>query len=172
MRGHHRVRSVLRAGADLNEALQKHTGEETLRYLSNFQDVNTAIEFFPRPVVAAINGYCMTGGLELALACDIRIADATAQFAITSARIGSLAGAGETQRLPRLIGVSNALEMMFLATPISAQKALEIGLINRIAPRGKRSRPATTSRRSCRGSLRLSLAAAKRAVREGDRVGP
>lgn len=87
-----------------------------------------------KPIIAAINGYCLAGGMEIALSCDIRIASENAVFGLTEARLGIMPGAGGTQRLPRLIPLAKALEMMLLAKRLDAQEALQIGLVNKVVP--------------------------------------
>jgi enoyl-CoA hydratase len=82
--------------------------------------------------IAAINGYCMGGGLDLALACDIRVASTTANFAHPGARLGIITGWGGTQRLPRVIGKARALEFFVTARTLTSKEALEIGLVNRV----------------------------------------
>jgi len=86
----------------------------------------------PKPVIAAINGHCLAGGLELALSCDLRVAAEHATFGLTEVRWGIIPGAGGTQRLPRLIPVGIALELILTAQPINAQRAYEVGLVNRV----------------------------------------
>ncbi|MCK4862651.1 MAG: 3-hydroxyacyl-CoA dehydrogenase/enoyl-CoA hydratase family protein [Dehalococcoidales bacterium] len=93
-------------------------------------DVFTRIETYPKPVIAAINGAAMGGGLELALACDIRIMNTTAQLRLPELTLGLLPGAGATQRVGRLIGWARAKEMVLLADPVMAEKALDWGLVN------------------------------------------
>ena len=124
------------AGADLNEALQVRSVPAAMDFLGNLHRLNNRIETLDKPVIAAIEGFCMTGGLELALACDLRVAGEGSSFAITSARIGTVPGAGGTQRLPRIVGKANALEMLFAAEPIDCAEAYRIGLINRRTARG------------------------------------
>jgi len=85
-----------------------------------------------KPIIAAVNGYCLAGGLELALACDIRIAAEHATFALTEVRRGIIPGGGGTQRLPRAVPLGIALEMLFTGEPIDAQEAWRIGLVNRV----------------------------------------
>ena len=117
------------AGADLKE---RQMMAEADRHAHN-RAINAAVnalEGAPVPTIAVINGIAMGGGLELALGCDIRIAAESAQLGLTEARIGAIPGAGGTQRLPRLIGISRALDMMYTGEPISAKKALDIGLVN------------------------------------------
>ena len=133
VRGHARCFST---GMDLGDLAGVAAVAETQRALAVFRDANATVERCPKPVIAAIAGWCLTGGLELALACDIRVAAETARFGITSARIGTVAGAGGTQRLPRLIGPGRAKEMLFSAEPIDAAEALRIGLVNRVTPAG------------------------------------
>jgi enoyl-CoA hydratase/3-hydroxyacyl-CoA dehydrogenase len=96
-------------------------------------EVFTRIETFPKPVIAAINGPAMGGGLELALACDIRIMNATAIVRLPELTLGLLPGAGATQRLGRLIGWARAKEMILLSDPLNAEKALAWGLVNFVA---------------------------------------
>lgn len=117
------------AGADLKEAMENHTPLEIGRWLDHFTDLNRTIERLSKPVIAAINGYCMTGALEVALACDIRLAGSGAQFAITSARIGTVAGAGGTQRLPRLVGIQRAKDILMGAEVFGANAAKEYGIV-------------------------------------------
>jgi enoyl-CoA hydratase/carnithine racemase len=93
-----------------------------------------AVEALPFPTIAAMNGLALGGGLELALGCDIRIAADTAMIGLTESRIGAIPGAGGTQRLPRVVGVTHALDLMFTAEPVSARRAHEIGLVNHVHP--------------------------------------
>jgi len=125
------------AGADLNEAQALDSPTQTLAYLKKWHRLCRTLEEHNLPVIGAIEGFCMTGGFELALAFDIRIAAEDASFAMTSARIGTVAGAGGTQRLPRIVGPAKALEIMFNADPIDSQEADRIGLVNKVVPKGK-----------------------------------
>jgi enoyl-CoA hydratase len=92
---------------------------------------------YPRPLIAAIHGYCLGGGLELALACDLRVASVDADFGSPEVTIGTMPAAGGTQRLPRLIGVARAKEIIFTGERFDATKAYRIGLVNRLAAAGK-----------------------------------
>jgi enoyl-CoA hydratase/carnithine racemase len=105
------------AGADLNEALQVKTAVEGVAYFEQWHRLNRTLEGLGKPVLAAIEGFCITGGLELALACDLRIAGEGSTFAITSSKIGTVAGAGGTQRLPRIVGMANALDICLPRIP-------------------------------------------------------
>jgi len=120
------------AGADLNEvaALDGPTGYE---FSKMGQELMNAIEAFPALVCAAIRGYCMGGGLDLALACHMRIAHPHATFGHRGAALGLITGWGGTQRLPRLIGKSRALKMFVAAEKLTAAQAFEIGLVTRVA---------------------------------------
>lgn len=124
-------------GADLNEAVAFTTATEAMSYNRLFRDVTYKMESLYKPVVAAISGYCITGGLELALASDIRYAANNAKFSITSAKIGSVAGAGGTQRLPRIVGKSIAMELLFTSRFFDAAYAEHIGLVNKVVPEGE-----------------------------------
>jgi enoyl-CoA hydratase/carnithine racemase len=125
------------AGMDLNTAKELGSPKKFTDFMSHWRRLNKAQEEHNKPIIAAIEGFCFTGGLEFALACDLRIASQNATFAITSSKIGTVAGAGGTQRLPRIVGVANALEMMFSADPFDAEYAYRVGLINKLVPNGQ-----------------------------------
>jgi enoyl-CoA hydratase/carnithine racemase len=125
------------AGADLNDAQALSSPSETVAYMRRWHKLCRAFEENGKAVIAAIEGFCMTGGCEFALACDIRIGAEGSSYAITSSRIGTVAGAGGTQRLPRIVGQAKALEIMFAAEPFDAEEAYRIGLINKLTPKGK-----------------------------------
>src|SRR5436190_14822255 len=93
-----------------------------------------AIEEFPKPVIAMINGFCLGGGLETALACDIRIASDTAKLGQPEINLGIIPGGGGTQRLTRLVGEGKAMEMILTGEIIDAKTALTIGLVNHVVP--------------------------------------
>lgn len=158
---------VFSAGADLTEAMKVVGPDDCARFFGNLHRLCAAVERLGKPVIAAIEGFCMTGGCEFALACDVRVAGEGATFAITSARIGTIAGAGGTQRLPRIVGLSNALAMLYSADPINADEALRIGLINRKTPRGSALAAALDLAAVYAKRAPLSLALTKKAVREG-----
>jgi enoyl-CoA hydratase/carnithine racemase len=164
LRGNERCFST---GMDLDDLAGVKGVGETQRVLGLVRDANAAIERCPKPVIAAIAGWCLTGGLEMALACDVRVAADTARFGVTSARIGTVAGAGGTQRLPRLIGPGRAKEMLFSAEPIDAAEALRIGLVNRVAPAGQEVEVALEMARLWARRAPLSLWFAKSAVNVG-----
>lgn len=117
-------------GADLNEI--RELGSDAFAFARMGQALMRAVEQFPAPVVAAIQGYCMGGGLDLALACHARIASAQAMFGHRGASLGIMTGWGGTQRLPRLVGRSAALKMFICAETLNASDALALGLLNEI----------------------------------------
>jgi len=155
------------AGADLNEAMAIKSTKAGVDYMADWAQLNDCVERLGKPVLAAIEGFCMTGGWEFAMACDIRIAAENATFALTSSRIGTVPGAGGTQRLPRQVGVGAALEILFSAEPISAREAHRIGAVNRITPPGGALKEAKAMVKVYESRAPLSLAYAKRAVRAG-----
>ena len=120
-----------------------------------------------KPIIAAINGHCLAGGLEIALACDIRIAAETATFGLTEVSRGIIPGAGGTQRLPRLISLAKSLEMILCAERINAQEALEIGLVSRVVPvQDVMAEAIKTAEHICRNAP-LAVRAAKEAIYRG-----
>ena len=120
------------AGADLNEIAQLH-GPGAHEFAQMGQRLMNTVDRFPAPVIAAIRGYCMGGGLDLALACHARIAAPNAIFGHRGAALGIITGWGGTQRLPRLIGKARALQMFLAAEKLHATQALACGLIAQIA---------------------------------------
>lgn len=127
--GNHRFFS---AGADLAE-IAALDGPSAYEFSKIGQRLMQAIADFPAPVYAAISGYCMGGGLDLALACRYRIASPHAIFGHRGAALGLITGWGGTQRLPRLIGKARALEMFVAAEKVLATRALEAGLVDAVA---------------------------------------
>lgn len=120
------------AGADLEE-IAVLTAADAYQFSKQGQYLMRTIEKFPVPVFAAISGYCMGGGLDLALACHRRIASPHTMFGHRGAALGLITGWGGTQRLPRLIGKSRALELFVAAEKVNAERALQIGLIDTIS---------------------------------------
>jgi enoyl-CoA hydratase/carnithine racemase len=124
-------RHFFSVGADLNE-IAALTGSEAYEFSAMGQTLMNAIAGYSAPVIAAIEGHCMGGGLDLALACHRRIAAPHAAFGHRGAALGLMTGWGGTQRLPRLIGKGRALELFIAAEKVSAARALEIGLVDAI----------------------------------------
>lgn len=120
-----------------------------------------------KPVIASIHGYCLGGGLEMALACDIRIAADDAAFALPEVSRGTLPGAGGTQRLSRVIGMGRALDMLLSAERIDAAGALRIGLITRLTTRAQLAAQTQTLAEHIAGHAPLAVVFAKEAMRKG-----
>ena len=120
------------AGADLNE-IAALTGPEAHEFSSMGQTLMNAVANFPAPTYAAVRGYCMGGGLDLALSCRYRIAHPHAVFGHRGAALGLITGWGGTQRLPQLVGKARALEMFVAAEKLHADRAMQIGLVDCIA---------------------------------------
>jgi enoyl-CoA hydratase len=124
------------AGADIKELADLDTagGYRTSRF---GQGVMRRFECLPKPSVAAVNGYALGGGLELALSCSLRIASDTAKLGMPEVSLGLIPGYAGTQRLARLIGMGRTLELILTGTPVDAQEALRIGIVNRVVPAGE-----------------------------------
>jgi E-phenylitaconyl-CoA hydratase len=120
-----------------------------------------------KPVIAAINGYALAGGLEIALSCDIRIAADTAKFGLTEVRIGSIPGAGGTQRLPRIVGFTNALHLLLTADLIDSTEALRIGLVSRVYPADQLMSEARAIADKIAANAPLAVRAVKHLVHRG-----
>jgi enoyl-CoA hydratase/carnithine racemase len=119
------------AGADLKERATLPP-LQVKEFIFTIRDLFSSIENLNKPVIAAVNGVALGGGTELALACDIRIASATASMGLTETRLAIIPGAGGTQRLPRLIGRGKAKELIFTGRRVPAEEALAIGLVNQV----------------------------------------
>jgi enoyl-CoA hydratase/carnithine racemase len=120
------------AGADITEIGEIGTPVDAHRFLKDAQAVFNRIEDLEKPVIAAISGLALGGGCELVLACDLRIAADNAVFGQPEIKIGVIPGAGGTQRLPRIVGVTKAKELLYTGDFIDAQEAYRIGLVNKV----------------------------------------
>lgn len=119
------------AGADLRER-EGMTQDEARAFIRSLNDTFNAVEDTPQPVIAAINGFALGGGLELALSCDVRLVAASAQVGLTETRLGIIPGAGGTQRLPRAIGTARARELVFAGRRLVASDAVSWGIASRV----------------------------------------
>lgn len=155
------------AGADLNEALQAEGAAAALRYVNRLRRLTVAVEDCSKPVVAAIHGFCYTGGVELALACDRRIGSEDATFSVSSARIGSVAGLGGTQRLPRVVGVSAAKDILMTGRVFDAAEAKALGLLDELVAQGTAVKAAVQWIEVISGSAPMAVWLAKLAVNKG-----
>jgi len=124
------------AGADIAE-LARMSPLEAKAYAAAGQRLFRRLETMGKPSVAAVNGYALGGGLELALACTVRFASENARFGQPEVKLGLIPGYGGTQRLPRLVGRGRALELLLLGEPIDAAEAWRIGLVNAVVPQGQ-----------------------------------
>ena len=121
-------------GANLKEVAEQKNAIEGYRFLSKIGELFCKIEALPKPVVAAVKGLALGGGCELAMACDLRLASETARFGFPEVNLGTFPAAGGISRLPAIVGIAKAKELIFMGEQISARQALEIGLVNFLAP--------------------------------------
>lgn len=154
------------AGADIAR-IQQLSEEEARAFCLEGQSLFNRIEDLDIPVIAAVNGYALGGGCELALACDIRLASTTAKFGLPELGLGIIPGYGGTQRLPRMIGIGPALYYLFTGESINAQEALRLGLVQGAFPVENLLNQALELARRISAKAPLALALAKRSVREG-----
>ena len=154
------------AGADISE-MNTYSPEEARAFSQLGHKTMDAIQNTGKPVIAAINGFTLGGGLELALSCDILIASEKAVLGLPEVNLGLIQGFGGTQRLPRLIGKARAKELIFTGEALKAQKACEIGLVNRVVPQEELLPEAEKMAQliSAKGPVALTLA--KRAIESG-----
>jgi len=157
---------VFAAGADINE-MSELDAVTMSRYIGRFQDVFTRLERLPKITIAAINGYALGGGCELALACDMRICADNSQLGQPEILLGVIPGAGGTQRLSRLVGVGRAKELIYTGRFIPAAEALAMGLVNEVvAPGHVYERAVELATTFARGP-RVALQAAKDVIQNG-----
>ncbi len=162
-------KNAFSTGADLKERAGM-TPDEVRLFITTIRNLFTAVEELPQPVIAAVNGYAFGGGLELALACDIRLASETAVVGLTETSLAVIPGAGGTQRLPRVVGVARAKEMILRARRITAAEGLEYGLFLEVLPPDKLLERAREIAREIAANGPIALAQAKFAVNKGSEV--
>ena len=155
------------AGADIAE-FEGRTAV-TQRDVMTARSLFTAVDTFPKPVIAMINGFCLGGGCELALSCDIRVASETARFGQPEINLGIIPGGGGTQRLTRLVGEGKAMELILTGDMIDAQHAFNLGLVNLVVPaadlEGRTMEPANRIAEKSPIALRMAKEAVKTAAR-------
>jgi len=154
-------------GADLKEVESIQSPEDFNLFFSRFHRVYDRIESMEKPTIAAINGLALGGGCELCLACDIRIAASNASLGLPEITLGTLPGAGGTQRLPRLIGPSRALEMLYTGGTLDAEEGYIMGLINRVVGPDKIMDEALALASNIGAKSSMALRMAKVLVRDG-----
>lgn len=153
------------AGADIAELAALSGTEDFLRFIEAIQTTFEVLEDLPLPTVAALNGLAHGGGLELALACDLRVGAGDATLALPEIKLGVLPGAGGTQRVPRLLPTAVAKELLFLGEPLGSEAALRLGLVNAVVPREHVLDEALALGRRLAALPSLALRAAKRLAR-------
>ncbi len=157
---------IFAAGADIKE-MAETTAVDMYRYIGRFQDVFTRLERLPKITIAAINGFALGGGCELTLACDMRIAAEDAQMGQPEILLGVIPGAGGTQRLPRIVGVARAKELIYTGRMVGAEEAKQIGLVNEVvAPDAVYERAVKIAGRFAKGPT-VALQAAKDVIQTG-----
>ena len=157
------------AGADIGSMSTMTKAEgEAFGKLGN--DIFLAIESFPLPVIAAVNGFALGGGCELAMSCDIRICSDNAMFGQPEAGLGITPGFGGTQRLPRIVGLGMAKQLLYTARNIDAGEALRIGLVNAVVPQADLMDTALKMANTIAKNAPIAVRACKKAVNEGMQV--
>jgi len=155
------------AGADINELAHLNSSYEGADFSARGHSLLNRIERFDKPVIAAINGTCVGGGLELAMACHTRIAAAGVSLGLPEIKLGLIPGFGGTQRLARIVGPSRATEMILTGHSITPEEALEMGLVSRIVPAQDLVSEATVLAAAIVSHGRFATQAALRAIRAG-----
>jgi enoyl-CoA hydratase len=154
------------AGADI-KSFPELTQEKARERLKQGRHLYLTVEQFERPVICAINGYCLGAGLELAMCCDIRIASSQAQLGQPEINVGVIPGGGGTQRLPRLVGAGIAKELIYTGKFIGAEEAARIGLVNKVVEPEKLMDEVREMASLIAGKPPLGIRAAKEAINRG-----
>jgi enoyl-CoA hydratase len=149
------------AGADISEMGGPANAEASYHHAREFQILFDQIESLPQPVIAAVAGFALGGGCELALAADFRIAAESARFGLPEIKIGAFPGGGGTQRLTRLVGIAKSKELILIGDPISAQDALAMGLVMKVVAKDKLMDEARQLAAKLAALPRLALQASK-----------
>ncbi|MDQ3940346.1 MAG: enoyl-CoA hydratase-related protein [Actinomycetota bacterium] len=157
---------VFAAGADIKE-METRDAVTMYRYIGEFQDVFTRLEQLPKVTIAAINGYALGGGCELAMACDYRICAEDSQLGQPEILLGVIPGAGGTQRLPRLVGVGRAKDIIYTGRFVAAAEALQIGLVNEVVPAQDVYPTALARAERLAAGPSVALMAAKQVIQNG-----
>ena len=157
---------IFAAGADIKE-METQDPVRMYRYIGRFQDVFTRLEQLPQPSIAAINGYALGGGCELAMACDFRICAEDSLLGQPEIKLGVIPGAGGTQRLPRLVGPARAKDIIFTGRFVKADEAERIGLVDRVVSSDKVYATALEMAEELAAGPTVALMAAKQAIHNG-----
>ncbi|MBI2154451.1 MAG: enoyl-CoA hydratase/isomerase family protein [Candidatus Rokubacteria bacterium] len=153
-------------GADIRE-LEGLDAAGCAAFIALGQGLFSRMGALPKPIIAAINGACVGGGMELSMACDLRVAAESARFGQPEVNLGVVSGWGGTQRLPRLVGKTRGLEMLLLGEQISADEALAMGLVNRVVPDDMLVAETTALARRLAAKSPVALAKVKETVERG-----
>ncbi|WP_330351112.1 enoyl-CoA hydratase/isomerase family protein [Streptomyces sp. NBC_00582] len=155
------------AGADLGE-IESFTSPGQFRvFVGRLTEAYALLEDFPKPSIAALHGFAFGGGLELALACDLRVAERGTRLGLPEMKLGVLPGAGGTQRLPRLLPPAIAKQMILTGEPIDAERAWQLGLVNELAEPGAALAAAEKLAGGLTAGAPLALSAGKRLIDQG-----
>lgn len=157
---------AFQAGADIEE-LSRMNPIQVLKWNQGIVDNFNAIENMRQPVIAAINGFALGGGLELALACTLRVASEKARMGLPEVKVGIIPGAGGTQRLPRLVGKGIAAEIILTGEMIDAQEAYRIGLVNKVVPLEELIKDSEEIARKIMANAPIAISLAKDAIEVG-----
>ncbi len=156
------------AGADIGEFAGRSPFDQ--RHAMRFPRIFDVMSSFPKPVIAMINGYCLGGGCELAMSCDLRVASDKASFGQPEIKLGLIPGGGGTQRLPRLVGLGHAMRLILTGDKIGADEALRIGLVEMVVPHEElRTKTLELATRIAAMSS-LTVRVAKEALRASERL--
>jgi len=154
------------AGADIEELLEKSSTEAS-KWSQWIQGITTYMEKMKKPIIAKINGFCLGGGLELAMACDFRIASEKAIFGLPEINLAIIPGGGGTQRLPRLIGKTKAMEMLMCGEQMGAEEAFRVTIVNKVVPPEKLDSEVDRLVKKLLSNSSVTLAIIKDAVNRG-----
>lgn len=157
------------AGADLKER-KTMPSERVPAFVANIRRTMDDVESLPQPTIAVVNGFAFGGGMELCLACDLRVAASHAQFGLTETTLAIIPGAGGTQRLPRIVGRSRAKDLILTGRKIDSIEAERIGLVNRISPAGQLHETARELARAIAENGPVAVRAAKAAIDQGSEL--
>ncbi len=155
------------AGADIKEFIPLDKKQDGSDFLKFGQEVTNLIEAADKPFIAAINGFCLGGGMEFAMVCHIRLADEKAQIGLPEIKLGIIPGYGGTQRAPRFIGKSRALELILSGNFLSGSQAADYGIVNRVTPAGMVLEEAVKLAQTIAAKSRMNIKAAIKAVNQG-----
>lgn len=154
------------AGADIGQ-MKDFTSVQAKKFGAYGNSVFLKLENFPKPVIAAVNGFALGGGCELAMSCDIRLASEKAKFGQPEVGLGIIPGFGGTQRMARIIGTGPAMELIYTADTIDAQRALEIGMVNHVVPADQLMDEAMKLAQKICTNAQKAIRASKLAIRRG-----